>query len=240
MIRALVAVALLSLAACADSRLIKPSADEAASLGIRAESAERLEVTLHRRIVAGGPGSWVQAAAWDEYTVTVENRGGEPIAIDAIVLASEGLPEASHSTRRENLESESVRNVEAFKNGALAGVVGAAASTTVMTAALMSAGWTVVTPAAPIALLAGGALALNHMRQRSKDATVIDHQLMRRGLSVPAMLAADARLDGSAFFPISPTARQMIVRYWSDGAERELFLDLDALPPRAIPQPEKG
>ncbi|HEY8996084.1 MAG TPA: hypothetical protein VIM71_15565, partial [Lacunisphaera sp.] len=45
-----------------------------------------LELTLGSVIVYDGPGSWKQRARWDEYVVSLANRGVEPVAIESAVL----------------------------------------------------------------------------------------------------------------------------------------------------------
>jgi len=216
------------LAACApDSRLLKPdAAGEALPLAIRAEAADGFTVTLRHRIGRDGPGSWVREAGWDEYVLAFDNRGAEPVTVREIGITNDVLPEAKHSTQRENLESESVKSLEAMKTAGLASVVGVATVSTALTGAFLAAGWTVVTPAAPIALLAGGVMAYRGMSRRSQDAAIIDHQLERRGLRLPAAIGARTEVGGSAFFPITPAATRMRVLYTSGGSEREIYLEL--------------
>jgi hypothetical protein len=44
-------------------------------------------------IVYKGPGSWKKEACWDEYVVTVSNRGGDPLVLtDASLHPNEGEP----------------------------------------------------------------------------------------------------------------------------------------------------
>ena len=218
---------LLLLSACADSRLIKPEADsETPTLGLKAQNADGVKVTLRQIVVRDAPGSWVRNAAWDEYIVVLENNGSEFVSLQSIALSSDLLAETTHTTARTGLESASEQNMEALRRMGAGAMVGAAVATTAMTAAFMSAGWTLATPAAPIAILAGGVYAWSDLRRRSKDGAIIDHQLDRRGVRLPATLAPGSELAGSAFFPITPEPRQLRLRYLIDGNERELTLEL--------------
>ena len=222
---------ILFLEGCApQSRLVKPATiDDLATLDWKAGTAGDINVTLSRVVIRDGPGSWVRGAAWDEYVLMLANAGAEPATVQSIQLASERLKDSSHTTDREALEIASHENLEAFKTAGLVLAVGLATVSTALTAAFVSAGWTVVTPAAPIAILVGGISAYRTLARRSEDRAVMDHQLERRGLRLPATLGSGTAIRGSAFFPITPAPTRLVVRYTVRDADRELVLDLKPL-----------
>ena len=55
---------------------------------------------------------------------------------------------------------------------------------------------------------------------------VIRHELARRGFNLPAQLAPGSHLQRSAFFPVTPAPRRLLLRYDVDGDARELAVDL--------------
>ena len=220
----------LLLSACADSRLIRPQdAGEAPTIAVAARNPDGVGVRVRQRVLRDGPGSWIRDPSWDEYVLALDNGGVAEATVTSITLASAALDESQHTTERTRLESQSEQNIEALKRVGLGALLGTAVTSTAMTAAFMSAGWTLVTPAAPIALAAGGIYAWFNLSQRNRDGAIIDHQLERRGLQLPATLPAGTDLAGSAFFPLTPAATTLRVRYPADGEERELVLDLAAL-----------
>lgn len=228
--KALILPVALATSGCApQSRLHQPgTVADPPSLDWRAGDDD-VKVTLSRLIVQDGPGSWVKAASWDEYLVVLANDGREPATVHAIELSSERLQDASHTIDSDALEYASQNNLEALKTAGLVIAVGFAGASTALTVAFMSAGWTVVTPLAPIAILVGGISAYRSLSRRSQDNAVIAHQLERRGLRLPATLGPGTELRSSAFFPITPAPTRLQVRYEIRGERRIVALDLKPL-----------
>ncbi|MES2960187.1 MAG: hypothetical protein V4792_18515 [Pseudomonadota bacterium] len=214
--------------ACAPtSRLLKAPAsgtDTAPNLQTRANDG--VEVTLHRVIVRNDSASWVRDAEWDEYVVSVRSDSAAPVQLRAVELASELLATGQHTVLPDALKSQSTKNVETLKSAGRAVMVGYAGIATASILALSSVGYAVVTPLLPVAVLVAGISAYRSQSQSNADDAAIERTLISRGFQLPASLDQGTRLQRSAFFPITPAPRRLLLRYELAGVEREVTLDL--------------
>ena len=196
-----------------------------------------LEVALNMVIVYKGPGSWMRAAFWDEYVVTISNQSGQPLTIVSAALTD--FAGTSHAPGADPwaLEKES-KTLEqkyraagiAFLRNAGAGVVivggvgggAVAAAGGVMAAGAGAAATAAVGVALPIYFL--GVWAVN-----SDNKAGIVAEFNRRRLALPLTLAPGETRIGSLFFPMTPSPRALTLR-WSSGPSGDgLTLPLDFL-----------
>lgn len=224
------ALALLLGGCAGESRLLHPPAtDAAAALGWRAEAADGVKLSLQRVIVRNDAASWVREADWDEYALVVRNDGGLPVQLRSITLANEILDNVHHTTAPDQLKSETTRNVETMKT---AGRIVAIGSTGVVTGVMVlasAAGYTLVAPILPLALIVGGISAYRSQSQTNAETLVIEYEIKRRGFQLPAELAPGAELQRSAFFPVTPAPQRLRLLYAVGNEQRELLLALPAL-----------
>ena len=80
----------------------------------------RLDATLISVITYNGPGSWKRDAFWDEYVVTIQNTGNDPITI-----AAAGLTDSAGTMRAAGvapwpLEQESKRLEDKYRAAGIA------------------------------------------------------------------------------------------------------------------------
>jgi hypothetical protein len=67
-------------------KLAKRNTPPVEFINITFPSSPLLQVTLASFISDGAPGSWKREALWDEYVVTLENRGDLPLAAQVLAL----------------------------------------------------------------------------------------------------------------------------------------------------------
>ena len=198
-----------------------------------------VQPTVHAVVVFGGPGSWKKEAYWDEYVVSIANHGATPVAIESVLLT--GIAGASVSPHDNPWALEKVSRSAASRNfgmakdvavqlgGGLAtvlgvGLIGAASvggGATVLggiAAGAAATGAVVVT--AP--LVVGTSLYRNYSGRKE-----IEAEFTRRRLAPPITVPPGQRVQGSLFFPItpSPTRLSFLCR-----AEQPLEVAIDLAP----------
>jgi hypothetical protein len=216
------AVAWGLLAGCLATKYRAPADDAppAPELGLTAEPFP-LEVVLHHVIVYNGPGSWKRDALWDEYVVSLGNRGELPLAIAEVTLTGlDGTPLAPGDepwkleAQSQTLEQRYLRSGMAFARGEIpdAIVFGSSAVGT-------GAGATFSAASATVAAASVYGLPVYYIAvfgvDRSNKAR-IERQLYLRRLGLPRTLAPGERETGSFFFPMTPQPRSLEL-HWSDG-----------------------
>jgi len=249
----LCAVASTLLGACAPtSRLLKPpvAATEPSPLE-RSQGTDGMAVQLQRVIVRNDPASWVRDAEWDEYVLTVRNDAPSLLVLRSIELSSDLLGSSQHAVLPDELKSQTARNLDTMKAAGRVLLIGYAGIATGGVLAMSALGYGLVAPLLPLAVIVAGVSAYRSQSQSNADDAVIEHELTRRGFSLPARLAPGSQLHGSAFFPVTPAPRRLLVRYDIDGAAREIAVDLgrfsalhlapanaqEATPPTQSPKP---
>lgn len=225
------ALVALLLGGCAgESRLLHPpAADAATALNWRVEAADGVKLGLQRVIVRNDGASWVREADWDEYALLIRNDGGLPVQLRSITLANEILNDVNHTTAPDQLKSETTRNVETMKTAGRIVVIGSTGVVTGVLVLASAAGYTLLAPVLPLALLVGGISAYRSQSQTNAEAMVIEYEIKRRGFQLPAELAPGAELQRSAFFPVTPAPQRLRLLYGVGNEQRELQLALPAL-----------
>jgi hypothetical protein len=219
------------LGACAgESRLLHPPAAAThAALDWRAEAADGVTLGVQRVIVRNDGNSWVREADWDEYLLVIRNEGSAPVELRALALANDVLDNVDHSTVPDQLKSETTRNVETMKTAGRMVVIGYTGMVTGVLVLASAAGYTVMAPVLPLALIVGGISAYRSQSQANAEAMVIGYEIKRRGFQLPALLAPGADLQRSGFFPVTPAPQRLRLRYAVGAEQRELVLALPAL-----------
>ena len=195
-----------------------------------------LEALLHTVIVFHGPGSWKREAYWDEYVVSLTNRGGTPLVLETATLtdftgtasaASDNpwLLETQSRTREAELRAK-VKNVVVQVGS---GYVGVSLATTGALAVGGFAGGLIMLPA----YVAGHIYVNVHSREKIQD------EFTRRRLALPATIAPGATVQGSFFFRISPSPRHLSLLFQQDGAYDKALLDLAPLAGLHLASPDQ-
>jgi hypothetical protein len=216
-----------------------------------------LQVRLASLISYGGPGSWKREALWDEYVVTLENRGERPLIIDSATLVDpEGMPYGAGSDpwalerQSRKLEQQYKDHGQAFLRAAGPGVlmvgVGAATISAAGGGAMFIA--PAVAGAAVVAVVAlpvyyASVLMINH---HNKHAVMTE--FMRRRLALPLTLAPGETRAGSLFFPMVRSPASLALRWSNEAGAATATLPLEflhdlhvpAAPAPALPRGNRG
>jgi len=199
----------------------------AVDLALTSEQAV-LELTLHHVIVYNGPGSWKREALWDEYVVSIGNRGTQVLSIDDVVLI--GVDGARHLPGAEpwKLEKQSqtlaqryLRNGKALARSEIPDAVvygssslgGAMGTTFSAASAALAAASVYGLPVYYVVVLT--------VDQSNKSA--MGEQFQLRRLALPRTLWPGEVQTGSFFFPMTPDPQSLSLR-WSAGAGQGVTL----------------
>ncbi len=225
-------------------KLAKKNTPPVQPLNIAFPSSASLQATLAALIIYGGPGSWKREALWDEYVVTIDNRGEQPVIVDSASLSdSAGTTYAPGSDpwviekQSKKLEKQYRDRGEAFIRTAGPGVliVGAGAATISAAAggtAIVSAGM-VGAAAATIVVLPVYYLAVFGINHHNKKAVMAEFK--RRRLALPLTLAPSETRTGSLFYPTVRNPSSLELRWSSELANEQAVLPLDFLHELHVP-----
>lgn len=205
-------------------------------------SAPPVKATVHTVIVYRGPGSWKQDAYWDEYIVSVANRGSTPVTIESATLidfqdqpaAPGGSPWELEKQSR-SYEARIARTIgDVLKVGGATVLTGAATGTAVVlgtwglsasqASAAMALGGVAVMVAATVAVPVYSAVV------NSRNKRDVESEFRHRRLMLPAMLVPGLAVQGSLFFRISPGPQRLALRCRvADGETKDVVIDLAPL-----------
>lgn len=186
-----------------------------------ADTAPAAEAVVNSVIVYKGPGSWKNEAYWDEYVMTVTNRGADLLVVtDASLHVQSG--DASKPGENPWVLDRAGKTWWQSNGGRQTGTylmlgAGSAAGAGIVTAAVMSGGLLVplsggaavavgVGAAAMVTLplYAAGTVAMNYKRKHQ-----VQDEFVRRRLVLPLTLAPGQTVQGSLFFRITPSPREL-------------------------------
>lgn len=199
-----------------------------------------IEAIVHTVIVFKGPGAWKRAAHWDEYVITIANRGDTPVTLESATLVDfRGLQVTAGDnpwtleTQSRRYEAEVATKVgDVLKVGGATVLTGAAAGSV-----LVFGGMQVASQAGAVAVL-GGAFTLAAAAVAIPVYTIVGNvngrnnveaEFKRRRLVLPAFLVPGQIMQGSLFFRVSPGPRQLTLQCRAGQEPREIIVDLKAL-----------
>lgn len=200
-------------------------------------SNDKLTVVVDWVIVRDGAGSWAANADWDQYLVRLGNTSDETLRItDLTLYDSFDEPLASSGDRKELIAGSKATarrykdaglNVKAGIGGpalVLAGTAAYATGATLGAAALYSSA---AAGAALGALVLAPALAVGGVVRGMRNSEVA-REIAARQIPMPAVLEPDTVIAVSAFFPLAPSPRRLVLTYADSDAEYELVVDISA------------
>lgn len=193
-----------------------------------------LEVVLHHVIVYDGPGSWKCEALWDEYVVSLGNRGERPVTISAVALVGAdgaALAPGSDPWKLESLsqtfEQRALREGVAFARGEIPDAVVFGTSAVGGGAGAMFAAASTAVAAASVYGLPVYYLAMFGVDRSNKAR--MERQFSVRRLTLPRTLGPGEEQVGSFFFPMTQRPRSLGL-HWSDGpGQGDAALSLSSL-----------
>lgn len=196
-----------------------------------------VEALLQTVIIYRGPGSWKLNAYWDEYIVTVANRGNALVKVDSAWLTDfQGQATASGTNPWElELGSRSLidkgfgkANDAAVVIGggigilAVGGGIGAVAFSGA--AFIGSAGGAAIAGVVFLPAVIGGTIYTNVSNRHA-----IEREFARRQLVLPVMLVPGQLVQGSLIFRISPGPQRLTLKCRVDDKPRDVIIDLAPL-----------
>ncbi len=224
------------LGGCGGAKVLKKPEPMPAELNPIASASDlKLSAQLNWVIVRDGPGTWSRNADWDEYLLQVENRTADAITITDIQVSDssghdhvplgrrKALVKASRATaRRYRDDGLSVKagmgSGTMIATGAAAGAVGAGLGAAAVFGSSAAAATGLAAIAAAPVLIVGGVAKLG-------NAAAVDKEIVRRHSEFPVTIGAGETAAITAFFPISPSPRQVVLTYQLDGRDGELVVD---------------
>jgi hypothetical protein len=233
----------LLLEGCASSRLIT-NLQAATETDVRwvGSAPAGLTVEVHQVIFRNSGGSWVRDANWDEYVLTIRNDSRDTFEIQDINLYSDKLPTpVESSTSLEQLDGSSNSTLRALKDAAIIGGVGIVAPAALIVAGVGTSGGILSASAAqravaltgaiavPVGLIGATAYVINRHRRDKEDKVLIERRLTERGFAVPLQILPGMQVRKSAFFPVTPAPRRLVVTETLDGKVEEVSVDLPGL-----------
>jgi hypothetical protein len=196
----------------------------------------QLETFVDTVIVFHGPGSWKRDAYWDEYVLSLANRGSTHLTLlSAHLIDAAGAP-VPPGTNWEKLESDSrkwwdghvfTQNLALGASAVFVGVGTIAAPVGVLVAyaalhgiALSGVGTAFI--AVPVAALWLGGANGKHEQQ-------IAAEFNSRRLELPLELSAHTSIHSSLFFRLTPSPRRLVLTYREAGQLHRTVVELPLL-----------
>ncbi len=230
----------LNLSSVPAAALVPEDTHPGAAAALTAAAAPA-EAVVHTVIVYQGPGSWKREAYWDEYVLTVTNRGDLPLVLtQATLLAHNGEStrpgddpwklERIGKTWWQGNGGQQAKTFLLLGGGTVAGfgtvaagvisggffaplTGGAAAAVGVGTAAVV---------ALPLVAIGSVGMNLHHKSQ-------VEAEFRRRRLVLPHTLAPGESAHGSLFFRATPSPRRLAVHTDVAGEARDVTVSLAPL-----------
>ncbi len=199
------------------------------------------EGTLHTVIVYKGPGSWKREAYWDEYVVSVANRGAVSLTISAAILHSAAGEPVTPGDNPWELEKFSKRwwQSNAARQGGTYLALGAGATVGGMVALADAmgavcaggacAGASTAASVGAVAFVALPAVALGTAWANVHGKHQIEAEFARRRLVLPANLPPGETAQGSLFFRVTPAPRRLVLACRAGDEAPQLDFDLAPL-----------
>ena len=206
-----------------------------------------VEALLHTVIIYRGPGSWKLNAFWDEYVVTVANRGDALVRVEAAWLTD--LQNEVTGEGADPWELEVASRTEAdkgfgFVKGTAVQIGGGVTTAAVgggVGAVVFSGGYVTTAGGAAVGgilflpAFIGGTIYTNISSRHS-----IEREFARRRLVLPVVLVPGQLVQGSLFFRISPGPKRLTLKCRIDDEPRDVVIDLAPISGLHLKSPPAG
>jgi hypothetical protein len=256
----LLTIVSLAFSGCVSSKykLAKPDAmTPPLALNLAAKQPP-LETMVNTVIIYQGPGSWKREAYWDEYVLSLANRGDAALTVESATLVdfqnNATAPgddpwklDNAGKTAWQRFKSSQTGNLLALGAGTV-GVVGVLAGASLgITGFLGPATATSVAlnAAATATLFAAPVYAITIVAINSHNKKQVVAEFNRRRLALPVTLAPAQVAQGSLFFRVSPGPQRLTLHCRVANEPRDVTIDLAPLaslhfkekaPPAAAPK----
>jgi hypothetical protein len=230
-------------AGCGGAKILKEPQPIHATQSLAAASDSRVTAILDWVVVRDGPGSWARNADWDEYRLRIDNKSGQGISLNQVIVVDSLQTRLQPKPDRRTLVKASKDTARRYKDtgirikagrGAATLVVAGTAMTAVgvggMTAVAYSSMWTGGSAAGAGATAASGLLFLGPAIAvggvvRGINNSKVNNQIELRQTELPIEIAPAEELRLSAFFPFAPSPKSVELIYSSDSGMHSLVVD---------------
>jgi len=175
-------------------------------------------------VVRDGPGSWIDAADWDEYRIALSNVGHAPLSVASVdLIDAVGVSVKARDSARtlgEDTQHVGARYKSAIAQTAEVGVVGVGVAATAAGASLAPS---LVFP--PLAIAAAGT-AVTMGGVRLGVSQLLENEVQRRAARLPIRIEPGTRADLHFFYAITPLPMRAEITYSSVEGERRLAVPL--------------
>jgi TonB family protein len=235
-------------AGCGGPELLRKPSEPAVTAPIAQATDAIVDARLEAVIVRNGPGSWALDSYWDEYWISIANRGAAPLEVrDVTLVDGFGYRVAPQANRRDLLDGtakgERMRGERPPYNpflwgdprysspgviigGSAAGVAAGSAMYAPAVAAIPGAG-AVVAAAAAVALVpfvvAGTTVYLHEAG--------VDEEMARRRTPLPVTVEAGQQRRLDLFFPVTVLPADVRITYSGAASEGVVTLDVRRVEP---------
>ena len=202
-----------------------------------------VEAVVHTVIVYRGPGSWKRDAYWDEYVISVTNRGLAPLSVESAMLTDFRGEATAPGDNPWTLEKQSRTRTEELNRIAKAALVqfGAGYLTVGVAGGVMfTAGTACATAGAVIFAGAIPVYAVTAVVRNYNHRHEVEAEFARRRLALPATVAPGQTAQGSLFFRISPGPQRLVLHGRAGDDPVEVTIDLGLLKGLHLKQPPAG
>jgi len=232
-----VLVPLLLLPGCSSTRYKPASKKTPPPVLLNLPSTEPpIEALLHTVIIYRGPGSWKRDAYWDEYVVTVANRGNALVTIESAWLTDFQDETTEAGTDPWKLETTSrtlvakgfgfPRHLSIEIGGGLTALaLGGGVGALVFSGGFITAGAGAIVGGILILPAIIGTTIYTNIDNRH----AIEREFERRRLVLPSVLVPGQLVQGTLFFRISPGPQMLTLKCRIDNEPREVVIDLSPL-----------
>jgi hypothetical protein len=198
-----------------------------------------VEAMVNTVIVFQGPGSWKKYAMWDEYVITLTNRGDTTLSLQAATLVGAGqsvlaqhepwqLEKTSRLAQREGfgMGKDTVVHVGYGLAGFLAvsgtgAALGLTSSGGIFTGAAAAGVGAAAATVVAIPVFIGGTIYRNVSNRHD-----IEREFHRRRFTVPVAIAPEQTVQGTFFFPITPAPQRLIFHFFPTNPPTEASIEL--------------
>ena len=208
-----------------------------------------IDVLLHSVIIYKGPGSWKREAYWDEYIVSITNKGSLPLSIESATLVDFQDKYNSAGSNPWELEKQSKAWWKGIRaNGISSGIAigaGMTASGLAFVSGFSGGVWTGysisgIGAVGAVGLVALPAVGVSYIVGNLRGHKRIEREFDRRRLVLPVIIQTGKVVKGSLFFPITAGPKCLILHYKMDEEEYDTKFALSPLKTLHFKEKENG
>lgn len=210
--------------ACGGTKILKEEKPLVIDQSIASASNGAIEVDVDWVIVRDGPGTWAKNADWDQYLITVRNRGNEEIRVTGFeVIDSLGFALAANDSRSKLVKGSKKTSkryrAEGVKTRAGLGAAGLMAAggvayvggmslgaATVYGGSAMAAGTAVTGILVAPVLVTGGII-------RGVNNGKVNRAISERQTDFPALVGAGSETGMEFFVSLAPSPQEVRISY---------------------------